>query len=140
MKYKCDCCGIEADFETPEAAFEAGWDAQPYFKDHTACNLCPQFLIITDMTWRHVPIHERWEREGRPEIFDQETCLAPEDRVPAEDIEKLKSKIAPERAVEIKRFLSNMLTASRKDQERDLNYLHRWSEAPRKLAWTAKDE
>lgn len=90
MIYKCDCCGFTADFGDPEAAFAMGWDAPPHFTGYVACNLCPASYQFSPQGWaRHASIHERWEREGRPAEYSQETCVAEEDRIPQETLDKM---------------------------------------------------
>lgn len=38
---KCQGCGKEETFESPAAAFEAGWDCPPYFTGYITCDSCP---------------------------------------------------------------------------------------------------
>lgn len=42
----CECCGKQASLE-PEAAFQAGWDAPPYFTQVVACPNCPSSFVVT---------------------------------------------------------------------------------------------
>lgn len=72
MKLKCQCCGFEREFENPEVAFEAGWDAPPHFTGYIACHLCPAVCIVLNLG--HEKAHALWEREGRPEEFTVEKC------------------------------------------------------------------
>jgi len=46
MKLKCQCCGFEQQFDSQEAAFQAGWDAPPHFTGYVACNLCPGACLV----------------------------------------------------------------------------------------------
>ncbi len=89
MNLTCDCCGFTAEFVDLEAAFQTGWDAPPHFTGYVACNLCPGSMVVLGQTAKHASVHARWEREGRPMVFDQETCLAPEDRVPEDVLRRL---------------------------------------------------
>lgn len=72
MRLKCECCGFEADLE-PNAAYQAGWDAPPYFTMVTTCPLCPSAHVLHGDTWRHAAAHAQWERTGRPAEFDAES-------------------------------------------------------------------
>lgn len=91
IKLKCDCCQHEEEFIDSEEAFQKGWDAPPHFQGYVACNLCPAAAQFMDGGWsRHAPIHEKWEREGRPAEFTQETCVLPEDYIPPERLDLIK--------------------------------------------------
>ena len=70
MKLRCMCCGYEKEFESGQAAFEAGWDAPPMFTGYVACNLCPGTYVMFGHTAKHAAAHARWEKEGRPEEFE----------------------------------------------------------------------
>ncbi len=70
MKLKCQCCGFEAEFADGEAAFQAGWDAPPYFSGVICCHLCPASFIVLGETHRHAKAHEQWKTQGRPEEFE----------------------------------------------------------------------
>jgi hypothetical protein len=88
----CDCCNFEQEFTDPEEAFHAGWDAPPHFTGYISCAICPiTFLFGVD----HTVIHEQWKIDGRPEEFSQETCVAPEQRVPEEELERIKEILLP---------------------------------------------
>ncbi len=67
MKFKCQCCGIEADYIDGESAYMHGWDAAPYFRDHVTCNLCPAVCVILGAG--HTKAHAHWAEHGRPENF-----------------------------------------------------------------------
>lgn len=91
MNLKCDCCGFEREFTDSEEAFQEGWDAPPHFTGYVSCDLCPAAYIALGEIHKHDTIHKRWDEEGRPEEFTQETCIAPEDQVPQHLLEELKS-------------------------------------------------
>ncbi len=67
MKLTCICCKHEQEFESPEAAFNAGWDCEPYFTVAPLCNLCPTSTIVCG--WSHEKAHAHWKEHGRPEDF-----------------------------------------------------------------------
>jgi hypothetical protein len=91
MKLKCDCCGIEREFTDGDEAFAEGWDAPPHLTGYVTCDLCPASTQFMEGGWaHHAPIHEQWERDGRPSEFSQDTCILPEDRVPEETIALIK--------------------------------------------------
>ena len=73
MILKCECCGFEQDFTDGEAAFQAGWDAPPYFTQYIACNLCPAVCIVLPGQ-SHEIAHALWAREGRPKEWTHEKC------------------------------------------------------------------
>ena len=50
MKLKCQCCGFEQEFDSREAAFQAGWDAPPHFTGYVTCNLCPGVCIVMGLS------------------------------------------------------------------------------------------
>lgn len=84
VELTCDCCGHTETFSGLDAAFEAGWDAPPFFTGYVGCNLCPgAFIVMGIAEEKHGEVHERWKREGRPEEFSQETCVRAEDRLGA---------------------------------------------------------
>lgn len=70
MNLKCQCCGFERVFTDGEEAFQAGWDAPPYFTGYVACDLCPGSFVVLGMTDRHKADHDRWEKQGRPAEFE----------------------------------------------------------------------
>lgn len=65
MTYKCECCKHSEEFETPKAAFEAGWDTPPYFH-YVGCPYCPGAMIVMGKTEDHQAAHEHWAANGRP--------------------------------------------------------------------------
>jgi len=69
--YTCLCCGHTQTFETPEKAFEAGWDVAPYFTLQPLCDFCPSSLILIHgldgARRRHAQEHANWKEHGRPE-------------------------------------------------------------------------
>lgn len=65
----CQCCGIK-DRMGAEDAFQAGWDAPPHFTQVMCCPLCPSVAVLGLLD--HSAAHERWEKEGRPETFDEQ--------------------------------------------------------------------
>jgi hypothetical protein len=72
MKLKCQCCGIEEEFQDGEEAFKKGWDAPPHFLFHVTCNLCPAVCVV--MGAPHDLAHDLWSKEGRPEHFSVAKC------------------------------------------------------------------
>ena len=72
MRLKCQCCGFEQEFDSPEAAFQAGWDAPPHFTGYVACNLCPGACLVMGLS--HEKAHNHWQKYGRPADFDVATC------------------------------------------------------------------
>jgi hypothetical protein len=70
MKLTCECCKIEQEFADERAAFDAGWDAPPYFTEYVCCDLCPSVALMGLLD--HSAAHERWEREGRPKTFNEQ--------------------------------------------------------------------
>jgi hypothetical protein len=66
MLYKCECCGIEQEFDNSAKAFNTGWDVPPRFL-YTTCNLCPGVCIV--MNAPHGKAHALWAKEGRPPTF-----------------------------------------------------------------------
>lgn len=93
MNLVCECCGFSQDFADGEEAFTEGWDAPPHFTGVITCGLCPSSYLVLNEKKRHIPIHEKWEREGRPEEFSQETCLIEEDHVSQEVLDNLLEQI-----------------------------------------------
>jgi len=90
----CECCNISEDFIDLEKAFDKGWDAPPHFTGYICCNLCPASFITMGQKYKHIPIHEKWNKEGRPSEFSQESCILPEDRVPESEINALKELLS----------------------------------------------
>lgn len=80
--YKCQCCGHEQEFADGQAAFDAGWDAPPYFTQVVTCNLCPAVCALGAVS--HKLAHAAWERNGRPADFDH-NCAPDEDFVSKEE-------------------------------------------------------
>lgn len=76
IKLKCQCCGIEREFETAQGAFKAGWDGPGYFSTHVTCELCPAVCIVLGAG--HTKAHEHWAKHGRPPTFNQ-LCLTDKD-------------------------------------------------------------
>ncbi len=72
MKLKCQCCGFEQEFDSQEAAFQAGWDAPPHFTGYVTCNLCPGVCIVMGLS--HAKAHDHWQKYGRPMDFNLGTC------------------------------------------------------------------
>ena len=78
MKLRCECCDFEQDFVDGQAAFDAGWDAPPWFTGYVCCDLCPgSFVVIArkevndlGITHQHEKAHKIWAIEGRPRQFD----------------------------------------------------------------------
>ena len=89
----CECCNISKEFAHYEEAFDKGWDAPPHFTGYIGCDLCPATFIVLGQKWKHFPIHEKWNREGRPLEFTQESCIPEEDRIPEELITELNERI-----------------------------------------------
>jgi len=85
----CECCNISEDFIDLEKAFDKGWDAPPHFTGYICCDLCPAAFIMLGQKWKHIPIHKKWEKEGRPLEFSQETCVPLEDQASEEEMNKL---------------------------------------------------
>lgn len=56
----CECCGKQASLE-PEAAFQAGWDAPPYFTMVTVCPRCPSSRFIMGEECTHDWTDERYQ-------------------------------------------------------------------------------
>lgn len=48
---KCQGCGKEETFESPAAAFEAGWDCPPYFTGYITCDSCPISTVWKQLGW-----------------------------------------------------------------------------------------
>ena len=47
VSYTCECCGRSETFESPQAAFDAGWDNLPFFTVVTTCDGClSSFLVL----------------------------------------------------------------------------------------------
>ena len=44
--YTCLCCGHTQAFETPEEAFEASWDVEPYITLQPLCDYCPSAPVL----------------------------------------------------------------------------------------------
>jgi hypothetical protein len=72
---KCQCCGFEREFEGEHSAFQAGWDAPPYFP-YVSCDLCPGVCIALGAS--HKEAHALWEIEGRPIKFTAAKCAVDE--------------------------------------------------------------
>lgn len=77
LKLKCQCCGIEQKFATPDAAFEGGWDAPPWFTGYVCCDLCPAACVILGAS--HAMAHALWAKEGRPTDFTIAKCGTDDD-------------------------------------------------------------
>ena len=88
MIYTCQCCGFQQEFADGEAAFKGGWDTAPHYTGLELCNLCPASLVVLKES--HASVHARWEVEGRPPTFTQESCLEPEYRVPQAELDAMK--------------------------------------------------
>ena len=71
MLVTCYCCGIKKEFKDGEEAFQAGWDAPPYFHQVETCDLCPAAFAFVGTPKAHIKGHERWEKEGRPADFEE---------------------------------------------------------------------
>jgi hypothetical protein len=86
--YTCLCCGHTETFESPEAAFQAGWDVPPYFTVQPLCNLCPSAPVVLQglngARARHAKAHAAWKRDGRPKDFDVPAELAADGATDAE--------------------------------------------------------
>lgn len=54
----CEGCGIVGEFDTPDAAFEAGWDAPPQFTVVTCCPNCSAAEILIARSQRVNSIDE----------------------------------------------------------------------------------
>jgi hypothetical protein len=76
MNLKCQCCGFEQEFESGQAAFDAGWDAPPHFTGYICCNLCPGVCIVLGLS--HAKAHAHWNEHGRPAEFN-DLCLPDKD-------------------------------------------------------------
>ena len=76
MILKCQCCGIEKEFDSAEAAFTAGWDSPPRF-NYTTCDLCPGVCVVLGAGHTHA--HALWEKEGRPAEFSVAKCAADDE-------------------------------------------------------------
>ncbi len=72
MKLACQCCGFEREFEDGEEAFQAGWDAPPYFTVYVGCDLCPMTCLLGERS--HAKAHALWAKEGRPKTFTVAKC------------------------------------------------------------------
>ena len=46
VKLKCEGCGVEAEFNSAEEAFHAGWDCPPRFPWIVTCPKCPSAPIL----------------------------------------------------------------------------------------------
>ena len=46
VKLKCEGCGLEAEFNSAEEAFRAGWDCLPMFTGAVTCPKCPSAPIL----------------------------------------------------------------------------------------------
>jgi hypothetical protein len=68
--YTCLCCGHTQTFESPDEAFEASWDVEPYFTLQPLCDFCPSSLILIHgldgARRRHAQEHANWKEHGRP--------------------------------------------------------------------------
>lgn len=51
ISLKCQGCGKEETFESPAAAFEAGWDCPPYFTGYITCDSCPISTVWKQLGW-----------------------------------------------------------------------------------------
>lgn len=69
MRFKCQCCGFERDFNDGEEAFHAGWDAPPHITGYVSCDLCPGVCAIGLES--HSLAHAYWQVHGRPTEFDE---------------------------------------------------------------------
>jgi len=54
VKLKCEGCGVEAEFDSAEEAFRAGWDCLPMFTGVVTCPKCPSAPILM-RKWRETP-------------------------------------------------------------------------------------
>src|SRR5678816_962710 len=85
MKCTCDCCGFTQEFADGEAAYDAGWDALPYFTHYTSCPLCP--MVCAAFGKPHTKAHALWAKEGRPKEFTVAKC-ADDDRFGGPELTK----------------------------------------------------
>jgi peptide subunit release factor 1 (eRF1) len=46
VKLKCEGCGVEAEFNSGDEAFRAGWDCPPMFTGVVTCPKCPSAPIL----------------------------------------------------------------------------------------------
>ena len=105
--YSCLCCRYTQTFDSPDAAFHAGWDVAPRFTVQPLCNLCPSapfvLLGLEGARRRHAELHATWQRNGRPEDFDVATELAADGATVAEierhkaEIERLRNLFEPKK-------------------------------------------
>lgn len=91
MLYRCQCCGIEEEYQDGHAAFQAGWDCEPMFHTHVACPLCPAICIVMGAT--HTIAHALWEAEGRPAEFSLEKCADDKTLSSREHLEKAQEAV-----------------------------------------------
>lgn len=70
MNLKCQCCHFEKTFADGEEAFQAGWDAPPYFTGYVCCDLCPGSFVVMGCTEKHNKAHMKWQVDGRPSEFE----------------------------------------------------------------------
>lgn len=76
MILKCQCCGVEAEFEDTEEAFSKGWDAPPHFS-YVCCNICPGVCVA--LRAPHTKAHAYWAKHGRPGEFTLAECCTDQD-------------------------------------------------------------
>ena len=77
----CEGCGAVGQFDTPEAAFQAGWDAPPHFTVITCCPNCSAAEILIARSQRGNSLQETDLRElalamieaGHAKVTIQET-------------------------------------------------------------------
>lgn len=89
VTYTCLCCGIKGAFRDDEEAYQEGWDTPSRFAGvGPTCSLCPSAPLLTmgleKARARHAPMHERWEKGGRPAEFETEQEFLLDGRDPAE--------------------------------------------------------
>jgi hypothetical protein len=69
VELTCRCCGHTEQFDSYDAAFEAGWDEPTHLPSWPiSCNLCPGVASMGLVD--HSVAHEKWKRDGkRPAEF-----------------------------------------------------------------------
>ena len=94
--YTCLCCGHTEEFDSADAAFQAGWDVAPHFTLQPLCSLCPSSPIVLQgldgARARHAELHAAWQRDGRPKEFNVGVELTADGATDAE-IERQKAQI-----------------------------------------------
>lgn len=100
--YTCLCCGHTETFESPVAAYHAGWDVAPHFTLQPLCKLCPSAPVairgLEGARRRHAALHAAWQRDGRPTDFDIDLELAA-DGISGEEADEHKAEIETIRKV-----------------------------------------